>query len=272
MRTRVHPTAIVHPRAELDDAVEIGPYCVIQSGVRIGAGTVLHNHVTVQTGVTMGEENVIYPFAVIGADPQDLKYAGGETAVVMGDRNKIREHATVHRGTELGGGVTSIGDDTLIMVQAHVGHDCVIRNDVVIANNTMLGGHCLIEEGAAIGGGAGVHHFTTVGTLSFIGGMSRINKDVPPFVVVEGSPAEPRKINTTALTRRRRPASDIERMRQAFKQLFRSPEVSVRETLEILRSEPDLPKTVHHLCDFVERTHAGMKGRSLETERPDNAN
>lgn len=269
MRQRIHPTAIVHPRAELADGVEIGPYCVIEEGARIGEGTVLHNHVTIQGETEVGRENVLYPFSVIGAEPQDLKYKGSATRVVIGDRNKIREHATVHRGTELGGGVTRIGDDTLIMVHAHIGHDCVIENGVVIANNSMLGGHCLIEEGAAIGGGAGIHHFSTVGTLSFVGGMSRITKDVPPYVVVEGTPAEPRAINTTGLSRRRWPSDEIDRLRRAFKAMFRNPDEQMSRTLESLRSEAGQSRAVLRLCDFVERTQLGVKGRSLETDRHD---
>jgi len=269
MRTRIHPTAVVHPRAELGDGVEIGPYCVIGAGVRIGAGTVLHNHVTVQGACEIGEENMIYPFAVLGGDPQDLKYAGSRTMVRIGNRNKIREHATIHRGTELGGGVTRIGNDTLIMVNAHVGHDCTVEDSVVIANNTMAGGHCLIEEGAAIGGGAGIHHYTTIGKLAFVGGMSRIRKDVPPYVVVEGSPAEPKKINTTALSRRRWPGDEIERLRKAFRALYWRTGGSVQRVLEDLRREPGQSRAVLELCDFVERTHTGINGRSLETTRCD---
>jgi UDP-N-acetylglucosamine acyltransferase len=267
MRTRVHPTAIVHAHAELGDGVEVGPYCVVGANVRIGSGTVLHNHVTIQGTCDIGEENVVYPFAVIGSDPQDLKYAGSETSVVIGHRNKIREYATVHRGTELGGGVTRLGSDCLVMVHTHVGHDCTIEDGVVIANNTMLGGHCLVESGAAIGGGAGIHHYTTIGTLAFVGGMSRINKDVPPYVVVEGSPAEPRKINTTALTRRRWPNDEVERLRKAFRALFRKTGGSVSRVLEEIRDEPDQSRAVLRLCDFVERTQAGVKGRSLESSR-----
>jgi len=271
MRTKIHPTAIVHPKAEIADGVEIGPYCVVDAGVEIGVGTVLHNHVTIQGNSRIGAENVLYPFCVIGAEPQDFKYKGTPTSVVLGDRNKVREHATIHRGTELGGGITRVGDDTLIMVHAHIGHDCTVENGVVLANNTMLGGHCLVEEGAAIGGGAGIHHFTTVGTLSFVGGMSRISKDVPPFVVVEGSPAEPRAINTTGLSKRRWPADEIERLRQAFKAMFRHQPISMSRTLEILRDEPNQSRPVLRLCNFVERTQMGVKGRSLEIERPDKA-
>ena len=267
MSTRVHPTAIVDQSAELGSDVAVGPYCVIGPEVRVGDGTVLQNHVTVQERVTLGRENIVFPFAVLGAEPQDLKYAGLPTRVEIGDRNKIREHATIHRGTELGGGCTRVGSDCLIMVGVHIAHDCTVEDEVVIANNSMLGGHCLVEQGAAIGGGVGVHHFTCVGTLSFIGGMSRVARDVPPYCVVEGTRSEAKKINTTALMRRKWCETEIEALRDAFRMLFRSSEVSVSEAIDLLRSRPDAHPSVMRLCDFVERTDAGVHGRQLEKSR-----
>lgn len=267
MSVKIHPTAVVHPSAQLDEDVAIGPYCVVGAGVRIGAGTVLHNHVTIQGPTTLGRENDIFPYAVLGAEPQDLKYKGHDTELIIGDRNKIREHATIHRGTEFGGYKTRIGSDCLIMVGVHVAHDCVIEDEVVIANNSMLGGHCLIEFGAALGGGAGVHHFATVGTLSFVGGMSRITKDVPPYTVVEGSPAEVRKINTTALMRRKWPVDEIERLRDAFREMYRSPDETVQSTVDRLRLVEGQSRHVVRLCDFVERTHGGVHGRYRELTR-----
>ncbi len=269
MRTTIHPTAIVHHRAELDDGVEVGPYCVIGEGCRIGADTVLHNHVTVQGPTTIGRENVVFPYSVVGAEPQDLKFEGHHTELVIGDRTKIREHATIHRGTELGGAKTVIGSDCLIMVGVHIAHDCVVEDRVVIANNCMIGGHCLIEEGAALGGGVGIHHFTTIGTLSFVGGLARVSKDVPPYVVVEGSPAEPRKINTTALMRERWPTDELERLRSAFKRIFRTSDVPAQVAVEQLREGESASAAVLKLCDFVERAQLGTHGRYLESTRQD---
>lgn len=269
MSAVVHPTAVVHAKAELDSGVVIGPYCVVGAEVRIARDTVLHNHVTLQGRLTLGRENVVYPYAVLGAEPQDLKYKGGPTEVVIGDRNKFREHATVHRGTELGGGKTIIGSDCLVMVGVHIAHDCIIEDGVVIANGCMLGGHCRVEKGAGIGGGAGLHHFSTVGTMAFVGGMSRINRDVPPYLVVEGNPAEVRKINTTALMRQRWPESDIERMREAFKLIYRMPDVPALEAIARLRAEHGQIQPVLHLCDFIERTQSGVFGRQLEADRLD---
>ena len=267
MSHSIHPTAIVHPEAHLADGVRIGPYCVVGPKVVIGENTVLHNHVTVQGPTTIGRDNIVFPFAVLGAEPQDLKYAGRDTELIIGDRNKIREHATIHRGTEFGGYKTVIGSDCLIMVGVHIAHDCIIDNEVVIANGSMLGGHCHIEQGAGIGGGAGLHHFTSVGELAFIGGMSRISKDVPPYTVVEGSPAEARKINTTALMRRKWDPDEIEKLREAFRQIFRSHEQPVQHVIDRLRAVPRQHKSITRLCDFVERASLGVHGRQLEALR-----
>lgn len=264
----IHPTAIIHPGADVHPTVSVGPYCVIGDKVRIGPRTVLNNHVTILGPTVVGADCAVYPYAVLGAEPQDLKYAGGETTLVIGDRTRIREHATIHRGTELGGGRTVIGCDCLIMVGVHVAHDCTIEDQVVLANGTMLGGHCLVEFGAALGGGVGVHHFTTVGTLAFVGGMARVAKDVPPYLVVEGVPAEPRKVNTTALVRRRWPPEDIERLRAAFKLIFRDEGVPAMLAIEALRMDPAQIQPVHRLCDFLERAQVGIHGRQRDGRKP----
>lgn len=263
----IHPTAVVHPSVEIDEGVEVGPYCVIGENVRLRRATVLHNHVTVLGPAVIGEENVVYPYAVLGAEPQDLKYVGHDTSLRIGDRNKIREHVTVHRGTEFGGGLTRIGPDCLIMVGVHIAHDCQIEDEVVIANNSMLGGHCLIEVGATIAGGVGIHHFTTVSRLSFVAGMARVTRDVPPFTIVEGSPAEPRKVNTTGLVRRGWCSEEIEVLRRAFRKLFRSPDVPFREALEMFADDRRQYGSVAELCRFVERAEDGVHGRFLESQR-----
>lgn len=264
MSTRVHPTAVVDRRAELGEGVEIGAYSVVHAGVCLGPDTVLHNHVTVYPGVTMGRENAVYPHAVIGADPQDLKFRGGPTRVIIGDRNKFREQVTVHRGTENGGGVTRIGSDGLFMVGCHIAHDCVIEDRVVIANATMLGGHCLVEAGAGIGGAVGVHHFVTVGTLSFVGGMSRVTRDVPPYVVVEGDPAEARKLNTLGLVRAKWTPPEIDAMKAAFKRLFEDAG-NTSDAVNALRASRPGPH-VEKLCAALEHTGQGTYGRWRQAE------
>lgn len=263
----IHPTAVIDPQAEVDPTAQIGPYCVVGAHVRIGPRCILHNHVSIQGPTALGADNIVYPYAVLGAEPQDLKYRGAETELIIGDGNRIREHATIHRGTELGGGKTVIGSNCLLMVGSHIAHDCIIEDQVVIANGAMLGGHCLVEFGATIAGGAGIHHFTTIGRFAFVGGMARIVKDVPPFLVVEGSPAEPRKVNTTALMRRGWPVEHIEAMRSAFKRLFRNDDVPMQGVINQLRHEQGQVEPVIKLCDFLERAHLGVHGRSREATR-----
>ncbi len=272
---RIDPTAVVDPSAVVGDGAAIGPYCVLGAGVRVGRGTVLHPHVVVQANTVIGEGNEIFPFAVLGADPQDLKFRGEEAWLEIGDRNVIREHATLHRGTTGGGGVTRIGSGCLLMVGAHVAHDCVLEDGVILANGVMLGGHCVVGSGATVAGAAAVHHFTTIGRLSFVAGLARVVKDVPPFLVVEGSPAEPRKVNTVALTRRGWSDEEVDRVKRAFRSLFRAKgdrkpqgeEETVRQRVARLRAEEAGSEAVVTLCDFVERMGDGVHGRWLETQR-----
>jgi UDP-N-acetylglucosamine acyltransferase len=298
--TRIHPTAIVDRSAELHESVEVGPYSVIGPQVRIGEGTVLHNHVTIPTLTTLGRFNTIYPFTVIGADPQDRKFHGEHSVCVIGDHNNIREHVTVHRGTANGGGETRLGSDNLIMVGSHIAHDCWLGDDICIANQVMLAGHVHVEDGANIGGGAGVHHFATIGRCAFVGGLARITKDVPPFMIVEGNPAEVRAINSIAMIRRGYPPDHIEAVKHAYKLLFREngngngngmgiggaggpsgattggggggiggggPQAT--RIIELRDLYPDVP-AVMMLCDALDASAIGVHGRARELLRSDN--
>jgi UDP-N-acetylglucosamine acyltransferase len=266
----VHPTAIVHPSARLADSAQIGPSCVIGPEVVIGARTVLHNHVIVQCHTTIGEDNHIYPFSVIGADPQDLKWRGEPVTCTIGHRNRIREHVTIHRGTGNGGGQTCIGNDNLIMVAAHIAHDCRLGDGIVIANQVMLAGHVRVEHGANIGGGTGVHHFATIGECAFVGGLTRIAKDVPPFMVVEGNPAKVHKVNEVGMIRRGYVPEHIEIMKDVFKRLYRDNGAPIAEKLADLRQEfPGVP-AIARLCDSLSATADGIHGRALEMQRRDN--
>ncbi len=266
---KIHPTAIVDPSARIAESVQIGPCCVVGPDVSIGAGTVLHNHVTVQTLTTIGRDNEIYPFAVLGADPQDRKFRGEQADCIIGDRNRIREHVTIHRGTRNGGGVTTIGSDNLIMVAAHIAHDCQVADHTTIANQVMLAGHVRVEEGANIGGGAGIHHFVTVGTCSFVGGLARITRDVPPFMIVEGNPAEVRAVNSIALSRREYPPEHIEAVKDAFRRLFRDNDAAMGEKLTDLRCRYRHISAVTALCDALAAAANGVYGRALELNRID---
>lgn len=266
----VHPTAIVDRSAELADSVCVGPYCVIGPEVIIGAGTVLHNHVAIQSHTVIGRDNVLYPFSVVGADPQDRKFKGEQTVLRIGDRNKIREHVTIHRGTGNGGGATVIGNDNLIMVAVHIAHDCSVGNDICIANQVMLAGHVHIEDGANIGGGAGLHHFTTVGCCAFVGGLARITKDVPPYMIVEGNPAEVRAINSIAMTRRGFSVQHIDAVKDAYKRLYRDNGAPMCDKLvELKREYGDVPAVVR-LCDALTAAAEGVHGRARELNRADN--
>ncbi len=267
--TTIHPTAIIDPSATLAESVVVGPYCVIGPEVRLGAGTLLHNHVIVQALTTIGENNEIYPFAVLGADPQDRKFQGERAFCVIGDRNRIREHVTVHRGTANGGYYTRIGNDNLIMVAAHIAHDCQINDHITIANQVMLAGHVLVENGANIGGGAGLHHFVTVGVCSFVGAMARISKDVPPYMIVEGNPAEVRAVNSIALNRRGYGPKDIDALKHAYRRLFRDNDATMAEKLATIRQELAGVEAVTVLCDALAATAIGIHGRALEQNRVD---
>lgn len=266
---KIHSTAIIDPSAELADSVEIGPYCFVGPQVRIGEKTVLHNHVTVAALTTIGSENVIYPFSVIGADPQDRKYRGERAECIIGDRNLIREHVTIHRGTGNGGGETRLGNDNLIMVAAHIAHDCRLGDDICVANQVMLAGHVHIEDGANIGGGAGVHHFATVGACAFVGGLARITKDVPPFMIVEGNPAEVRAINSIAMLRRGYLPEHIDAVKAAFKRLFRDNGNPMTDKIGELRSTYSEIPAVARLCDALSAAAIGVHGRARELGRPD---
>lgn len=265
----IHPTAIVDASAVLADGVSIGPYCVIGPDVTIGRGTALHNHVIVQSLTTIGEDNEIYPFSVLGADPQDRKFQGEEAYCIIGDRNRIREHVTIHRGTANGGYYTRLGSDNLIMVAAHIAHDCQIGDRVTIANQVMLAGHVRIEDGGNIGGGAGIHHFVTIGTCAFVGGMARISRDVPPFVIVEGNPAEVRAVNSIAMNRGGYDTQDIDAVKEAFRRLFRDNGATMMEKVAHVREMlPGVP-AVAALCDALVATADGVHGRALEQTRLD---
>ncbi|MCX7935388.1 MAG: acyl-ACP--UDP-N-acetylglucosamine O-acyltransferase, partial [Planctomycetota bacterium] len=202
MAAKIHPTAVVSLDAEIGDNVEIGPFSVIGPRVRIGDGTRLRNHVTVVSHTAIGCGCDIYPQAVLGGEPQDLKFRGEESVLVIGDHNIIRECVTINRGTALGGGRTVIGDRNLIMAYVHIAHDCRIGNQCVITNCAQLAGHIVVEDMAIISGMVAVHHFVTIGTLSFVAGLSAVRTDVPPYMIVDGNPARVRKLNLEGLRRR----------------------------------------------------------------------
>ena len=247
----IHPTAVVDSRARLGAGVRIGPYCVIGPGVEIGDRTELKNGVVVDGNTSIGRDNLIYSYAVIGTAPQDLKYKGGDTRVVVGDSNVIREYVTINVGTEKGGGLTSVGSNNLLMTTCHVAHDCLVGDNCIISNGVLLAGHIIVGNSAVLSGAVAIHHFVTVGEFAFIGGLSRIVQDVPPFLVSEGNPAEARTVNVVGLARNGFAQQAIAALENAFRQVFRSGR-PMSETLKRLKEGPDAAAEVLRLVEFLD--------------------
>lgn len=220
MGVRIHPTAIVDKGAVLGPEVEVGPYCVVGDGVVLEQGTRLLTHCVVLGPAVIGSRNTIYPFAVIGAAPQDRAFGGESTSVVIGDDNVIREQVTIHRGTVQGGGVTKIGHGSLLMVGTHVAHDVVVDDKVTLANGTMLGGHVHVGSWVVTGGGAAIAPFVCLGESAFIAGGAMVERNVPPFVIAAGDRARVRALNRVGLKRRRVPESSQAALKRAFRILF----------------------------------------------------
>jgi len=269
MTTAIHPTAIIDPTACIDPCATIGPYCIVGADSIIGPDTCLQHHVVVGPYTTLGARNQVFAFAVIGEDPQDRKYTGEETTCTIGDDNTIREYVTVHRGTDNAGGVTSIGDSNLIMVGAHVAHDCRIGSECTIANLVMLGGHVQVDDHANLGGGAGVHHFVKIGEHAFIAGMSKIVKDVPPFLIAEGVPAEVRAVNKIGMRRAGFSEEDVTAIKDAFRLLYGRNAAPMSAVIPDLIEKYPMSTVVEALCASLQAIAVGVNGRSLEVARAD---
>jgi UDP-N-acetylglucosamine acyltransferase len=266
MATLIADTACVDPRAEIDDDVEIGPYCVVGPEVTIGKGNRLVAHACLLGRTTIGRDNVIHPFAVIGGEPQDVSYKGSPTRVEIGDRNVIREGVTIHRGSEKEEGLTRIGSDNLLMVNVHVAHDCLIEDRIVIANNTILAGHVHVESYVTISGGVGVHPFVSFGEFSYTGGLSRIYHDVPRYMIVDGNPSKVRCINVVGLRRHGIPAESISALHEAHRLIYRA-KMTAAQAAGILESHGHLCPEVKNLLEFIEAQHRGKQGRAREQWR-----
>ena len=266
MATSIAANAWVDPRAELDFEVEIGPFCTIGAGAKIGRGTRLLNSVTLMGRVTIGRDNLFYPNVVVGAEPQDISYQGGDTCVEICDGNTLREGVTINRASEKEDGVTRIGDHNLLMGNAHVAHDCKLGSHIIIANGTLLAGHVHVHDHASISGGCGVHHFVTIGQYSFLAALSRALHDVPPYMLVEGIAAKPRCINIVALKRNNFSADAVESLAAAHRLLYRT-KVGLAHAREILRSKDQLTVEVENLIRFIEGQQEGKHGRGREIRR-----
>ncbi|MDB5349892.1 MAG: acyl-(acyl-carrier-protein)--UDP-N-acetylglucosamine O-acyltransferase [Planctomycetota bacterium] len=266
MAISIADTACVDPRAELADDVEVGPYCVVGPDVRIGRGTRLVGHVCLLGVTTLGEFNTISPFVVIGGDPQDVSYQGTPTRVEVGDHNIIREGVTVNRATEKEDGVTRIGSHCFLMATSHVAHDCKLGNRITIANGSMLGGHVHVEDYASISGGVAVHHYVSIGGYSFVGGQSRINHDVPRYMLVDGNPSKVRCINVVGLKRNGVTAEGVDALHEAHRLIYRA-KMSLKHATEILESHGHMTAEVKNLLSFIQAQHEGKHGRGRERFR-----
>ncbi len=262
----VHPTAFVAPGAELAEDVTVGPFCYVGGRVRVGAGTRFGPHVTVQGRTTIGRDNHFVGHCAIGGLPQDLKYAGEESALSIGDRNVVREFVTMNIGTAAGGWVTSLGDGNLIMACAHVAHDCVLEDEIILGNNVLLAGHVRIESNAIISGGVAVNHFVTIGTLAMVGGMARVVQDVPPYMIVEGAPARSRGVNVVGLRRRGRGPEAVAELRDAFRKLL-SDETPLTLAIQEFEARPELQPDTRRLISFLRDMERGFQGRYRESLR-----
>lgn len=257
MATEIDSTAIVDKKASIAEDVFIGPFCIIGGGVAIGKGTRIMSHVVIEGKTEIGEECLIYPFASIGLPPQDVKYRNEETGVRIGNKNTIREYATIHRASVGGSGTTVIGDNNFLMAYVHIAHDCNIGSHVIMANTAALAGHVVVEDYAYIGGLVGVHQFTRIGAYSMVGAFSAIGQDIPPYTMASGTRAKLFGLNTVGLKRHGFSDVTINELKKAYKILFRE-----KRTLKdaIKKVQEDLPFTdeIRHLIEFIEKNKRGI--------------
>ena len=257
LRRLIHPSALVDPGADLDSTVEVGPFAVIGAGVQIDAGTRIGPHAVLRGPMRIGRDNRIFQFASVGEDPQDKKYSGEPTRLEMGDRNQVREFATLHRGTVQDQGVTRIGDDNLFMAYTHVAHDCRIGNQVILANAASLGGHVEIQDWAILGGFTIVHQFCRIGMHAFCAMGSVLTRDVPPYVTVGGHPAEPHGINSEGLRRRGFAPASIQAIKRAYRLLYMANLKLDEARAQIAEMAADTPE-LQPLLDFISAAGRGL--------------
>ena len=246
----IHKTAIIDVNAKISENVNIGPYTVIGPNVEIGDETEIQSHVNIVGNTKIGKNNKIYPFASIGNDPQDLKYQGEETKLEIGDNNKIREYVTINPGTKGGGGLTKVGSNCLFMVSAHIAHDCIVGDNVILANNVPLGGHANIGDNAIIGGNSAVQQFTRVGKFAMIGGMCGVVRDIIPYGIAHGNRSILQGLNLIGLRRKNVPNKEIMILSDAYKELFKNENLT--DNLNKLSNEIETNELVKEVIRFIE--------------------
>ncbi len=253
----IHPTAIVSSKAELADDVEVGPYAIIGENVIIGPGVAIGAHSVIERFVTIGANCRIFQYASIGAPPQDLKFKGEESFVKIGARTVIREFVTINRGTAVGGGITQVGDDCFLMAYTHVAHDCIVGNRVVLANNATLAGHITIGDYATVGGLVAIHQFVKIGDHAFIGGMSGVGKDIPPYVIAAGARVTLHGLNIIGLKRFGMTDETLSLLKKAYRIVFRIG-LTVNQAIERVRAEVEQVPEVVKFIEFIKASERGL--------------
>lgn len=256
MATAIHPTAIIDSQVSLGEEVIVGPYCVIQGAVTVKDRCHLKSHVVLQGPLVMGPDNVVYPFAVIGEQTQDLKYVGEPTRLEVGARNCFREHVSVHRSTAVDG-KTIVGNDGNFLAYSHIAHDCVVGDHVIFSNNGTLAGHVHVDNHAIIGGLTAVHQFCRIGQHAITGGCTKIVQDVPPFMIADGNPAEVRGINKVGLERRGFDSDALRALRECYKLLYREG-LNTKQAVAMIQERYAEHAVVEHLCSFVASSERGI--------------
>jgi len=245
----IHKNSIIHQDAKISKSSEIGPYVVIGPNVTIGENVIIHSHVNISGDTTIGNRCKIFPFASIGNDPQDLKYNGEETKLIIGENNTIREYVTINPGTEGGGGITSVGNNCLFMISSHIAHDCQVGNNVIIANNVPLGGHAVIEDNVVIGGNSAVQQFTRIGKMAMIGGMTGVLHDVIPYGLSTGNRNSLQGLNLIGLRRAKFENKDILGLSEAYKEIFATK--NINENISKLNGSFQENPLVKNVIDFI---------------------
>jgi len=253
----IDPTAIISPKAQVAEGVSIGPYCVIGDHVTIGKGTRIKSHVVIDSFVKIGADCTIFQYASIGAEPQDLKFNNEESWVKIGDGCVIREFVTIHRGTQLGDGITQIGANCVLLAYTHIAHDCILGDNVIMSNSATLGGHITIGNHANIGGLVAIHQFVRIGDYAFVSGKSAVVKDVPPYVLAAGDRAELHGLNQVGLKRHDFPANTISHLKKAYRILFRIG-LTLNEAIERVSAEVEPIDEVKNLVAFIKSSQRGI--------------
>lgn len=253
----IHETALVHAGARLGKNIVIGPYAIIGENVELGDGCIVGPHVVIDGWTKLGANNKVYHGASVGVEPQDLKFKGEKSFLFIGDDNTIRENVTISRGTEGGGGETRIGNHNLFMAYSHVAHDCQVGNNIVLANCSALAGHVTVEDRVTIGGLSGIHQFTKIGKMSMLGACTKIVKDVPPFIIVDGNPARVAGINIVGLRRNDILPETRDEIKRAYRILYRS-NLSIEQAIEKMEHELQGTAEIDHFIRFLRSAERGI--------------